>query len=384
MTKRGRNLLRFGLLLAVSLLALEGTLRYLLFGRQPWVVRAAAPLRKELCYTSASSEDDCWKLRALFGGENALREHRYRDELLGWTNEEIEPGSYRHAAEPPPDGRRLVLLYGDSFARCPTSRAEAWEGLLAGSELGSSHVLLNYGVGGYGLDQIHLLLAATLDRYVERDPLVIVGILVDDDLDRTLLSLRNSPKPRFELAGDELVLHSPRTRSAAEFIAENPLGIRSYSWRFLLYGSGLVPERFRGLITGEERARDESRALCRRILAEARRLLLERGLDHFVVLFHANGAMYEIGPYSWQEPFLYETLRELGFPFVSSKRALLEDMSATGRPWSAYFTESRHYDAEGHRAVFPALVRGIQGRFEPSEGYLPGAPAHPRAAAQRE
>lgn len=131
-------------------------------------------------------------------------------------------------------------------------------------------------------------------------------------------------------------------------------------------------------LRGEESIRDEKRALCRRLLEEIERTLRERDLDHFVLLFHARSALVEIGPYSWQEPFLHETLRELGMPFVSSKRALLEDMAATGRFAEQYLPLEQHYDAAGNAAVFPALLRGLRGEFEPPGGYLPGAPPHPR------
>ena len=60
--------------------------------------------------------------------EQAGREHPQFDAELGWTSEAIEPGTLRHAEEPGPAGERLVLLYGDSFARCLTGRDEAWEG----------------------------------------------------------------------------------------------------------------------------------------------------------------------------------------------------------------------------------------------------------------
>lgn len=355
----------------LGLVALEGALRVLLFRDVGWLEPVAARFRNELHY-AFPMEDDCWKLRARFAADRGERAHPYRDELLGWTNEDIEPGTLRHRREPPEDGRQLVLLYGNSFARSQTERAEAWEGLLERSELGASHLLLNFGVGGYGLDQIHLLLATTVDRYLARDPLVIFAILVDDSLDRAALALRNYPKPRFELAGDELVVHPVGTRTAAEFMAGEPLAVRSYAWRFLLHGSGLVPEGARRWLRGLDM--EEHQALCRRILSATQDLLAARGVRHFVFLFHADGALAAPGPFGWQEPLLYQTLRELELPFVSSKRALLEHMTATGRAPREYFTASRHYTPAANAATFPALLRGIRGEFEPTDGYLPGAP----------
>jgi hypothetical protein len=301
------------------------------------------------------------------------------DARLGWTRATVEPGTYRHAEEALLGGKRPLLIYGDSFAQCATDRHDAFEALLERSELGEHYAALNFGVGGYGVDQMYLLLDATLDRYAERDPLVAICILVDEDLDRTILSLRNFPKPRFTLEGDALVLHPPEQESAAEFVAAHPLGIQSYLWRFLLLGSGLVPERVSWLFLGEQEARTEKRALNAGLLRAMHERCVERGLDHFVVLFHGKNALYEMGPYSWSEPFLYETLRELGIPFVSSKRYLLEDAAATGRTFGDYFQPvGSHYDAQGNAVVFRAFLAALRGAFEPEGEYLPGAAPHPR------
>jgi len=381
--RRARFLLRLVVVLVLSTLALELALRFLLFG-DGWAARAGARLRQCHLYARPGNEDDSWKLRALFSADHGARPHEFPDPELGWIKATIEPGTYRHAEEELLDGKRPLLVYGDSFAQCTTDRHDAFEALLERSELAERYALLNFGVGGYGVDQMYLLLRATIERYVERDPLVVVCILVDEDLDRTILSLRNFPKPRFTLAGDELVLHRPEQTSAAEFVAAHPLQIHSYLWRFLTVGSGLLPDRVAWLFLGEEDARAEKRALNARLLRAMRDLLVERGLDHFFVLFHGKSALYEVGPYSWSEPFLYDALRELELPFVSSKRFLLEDAAATGRELDDYFQPvGSHYDVLGNAVVFRAFLAGERGEFEPAEGYLPGAAQHPRVR-QRE
>jgi hypothetical protein len=373
---RRKRLVLVALTMVVAGFLFEGALRYLLFVDAGWCAELARRYRNELFYADAYSEDDAWVLRARFHPEQAGRQHPQFDAKLGWTSEAIEPGTLRHADEPGPEGERLVLLYGDSFARCLTGRDEAWEGLLERSSLGPTHHLLNYGVGGYGLDQIELLLDATLERHAARNPLVIVGILVDDDLDRTMLALRNFPKPRYELVDGVLVLHPPLARTPAEFASARPPAIRSYAWRHLMHF--YLPTRVRWAFTGEEARRVEKRALCRALLERIQKRLVDLRLEHFVVLFHAEKSMASAGPYSWQEPFLYATLHELGLPFVSSKRALLEDIASSGLAPEAYMPLERHYDGRGNEVVFRAFERGFAGEFEPADGYLPGAPTRAR------
>lgn len=391
MRRPARILLRLGVSLAVGLVLLEVGVRWLLFSEGDLAARLGAPLRQELLWADARNEDDCWKLRVRFGGERALGPHPSFDAELGWRRFDLEPGTCAHPAEGALDGddRRLVLFYGDSFAECATERSACWAALLDRSDLGDRFVLLNFGTGGYGLGQMLLLMRRTLDRYVPGGPdtdrpIVVVGILVDDDLDRSILSLRNFPKPRFRLEGGALVLEPPAPDPAA-FLERHPLGIRSYLWRYFLFGSGVVPDRVRWVLTDEEGARDEKRALNRALIEAMQAEVEARGCELFFVLFHGPSSIWTRAPHSWQEPFLYATLGELGIPFVSSKRALMEAFDrAQDRPHDYFIHEGKgrnHYDERGNQAVFEALRGGLLGEFEPLD-YLRGAPVHPRDRAE--
>ncbi len=365
--------------LAACLLA-EGALRFLLFGEGDLAERWGASLRADWNFTHWQSEE-AYVLQATFAPKKSGVRHPLFDAELGWTRDGIEPGSRRHEAEARLGDRRPILFYGDSFVRCATEPVDCWEGIVERSALAGDHVLVNFGVDGYGVRQIYLLLNDTIDRFVERDPIVVVGILVDDDLDRSDLPLRHFPKPRFILAEGDLVLRPPEHATAAEYAAANPAGIRSYAWRYLLFGSRVVPRRIALRLTGDAARVERTKALNRRLVEEIRRELVARGLEHFFVLFHGTMAMHEVGPYGWQEPFLYEVFEELGAPFVSSKRALLEDADRHGRVPFDYFHHEMpgkdHYLPMANEVVFEALLRGLRGELEAYD-YLPGAPPHPR------
>ena len=115
-------------------------------------------LRQAGRYANGDSDDDYWKLISAFQGEPALVDASNPDPITGWTDGSITPGTYEHIDEVSIGERRPVLLYGDSFAQCGTPPDECFTALLERSEFAEKYAMLNYGVGGYGLDQIYLLL----------------------------------------------------------------------------------------------------------------------------------------------------------------------------------------------------------------------------------
>ncbi len=360
--------LRLAAAVLLGLLLLEGVLRFLLFSDTALARRLGAEIRKPWLYSSRFGGREYWKLAALIDGGADVRPDF--DARFGWLKPEIDPLTLRHADEQDLAGRRPVLLFGDSFGACFVEPADCWQGLLERSALGREYRLLNYAVLGYGLDQMLLLLRATLDLHAELRPIVVIGIMVEDDLDRCYLGLRDFPKPTFTLEGEQLVLHPVQGPSRLEYVRANPLGIHSYAWRLFLINSGVVRGARIPDWTGETGHVRAKKAVCRAILAEMQRELSERGLEGFFVLFHGRQALQSPGLYAWQEPFLYDELGARGLPFVSSRRFLLEDAAANHTPIDAAFIAEgwgfNHYTAHANAVVFPAIEQGLRGQFEPA------------------
>jgi hypothetical protein len=367
---------------ALGLLLLEGTLRFLLFSDSGVARRIGAPLRAPWYYASVFSGRDYWKLEARFrSAEPPDPRQPPHDPRFGWLKPEIDPATLRHADEARLAGRRPVLLYGDSFAACMTSAEDCWQGVMERSDLRERHALLNYGVVGYGLDQVYLLLSATLDLYAELEPVVVIGILVDDDLDRCYLALRDIPKPWFTLdASGGLEVHAPLARTRRDHVALDPPAITSYAWRALVTQSGLVKAWDVPDWTGEGDHVAVKKALASALLDGIERELGRRGLERFYLLFHSRKSAAP-RPFLWQEPFLYAELERRGLPFTSSKRALIESTRA-GTPLDDLFIHDasgpNHYDAEGNAVVFASLRAGLEGRFEPYV-FLEGVPGATRS-----
>ncbi len=358
---------RLALSLALGLISLELLLRFLLIGSSDLALRLGEPLRRPELFSDPHAGEDYWKLRARFDRAPPAEPHPLFHPLLGWCKLAVDPQTYRHRFEVYLRGRAPLLFFGDSFTACLTGPEECWEGLLERSEFGRELCILNYGTGSYGLDQILLLLRSALPAYAEARPRVVVGILVDDDLDRAMTGLREYPKPRFELEGDELVLRPPERAPPLAYAMEHPLGGTSYLWRFFVFGSELVPPARRGswMLDAGFRAREE--ALGRRLLQEIQRAAAPLDPGFFVILFHGEEAL-AASEIPWQERFLEQALHELAIPFVSSRRELAADAARTGRTPGSYFLRDgkdvHHYPAETNAIVFGTLARGLRREFE--------------------
>jgi len=350
---------------AACLAILEAGLRVLLFHDADWSARLGHRLREEGLYADRWS-NRLWVLRHRFTDPQDRKPPPRFDEQLGWLPACITPGTYEHADEAKVAGRRPFLLYGDSFAECVKHAGVRFQDVLEESPLASEWALVNYGTGGYGLDQAVLLFERSIDRWLEREPVVAIGVYVDDDLDRCTLYQREWPKPRFVLdASGALLLESPVIPDVERWIARHPLPATSYVFRYLVYGADVLPRNESEWLLGRGDHGAETKAVCRGILDRLAASLDRLGLQAFVVLFHGERYVEET---DWREHFLTAELTRLGIPWVSSRVAILEDARKTGRPIAAYYLQegpgSGHYGATGNRVVFTSLGRGLSGAFD--------------------
>jgi len=338
--------------------------RWLLFGEGDLAETLGANLRDPNRFADALSDDDFWKLQRSFQARGDRDQFDRSHPELGWIPASVQPKTMAHRAERSLRGRRPVLLYGDSFSKCVVPAEDCWETLLEESPLADDLCMLNFGSCAFGLDQIVLLLERSVDRYLPEEPIVVIGILVDEDLDRCALSFRGHPKPKAMESSSGFTWEFPGDVCTEEWIAEHPPNVSSYLGR-LFRTSDLFPPAWREEGRAREIALKQRRATW--LLERARDVLRERELEHFVVLFHSERLAMGREGRSWREAFLLRTLDELEIPFVSSRSALFQDHVATGRVASDYYIAdgafSGHLTARGNEAVFPAFVEGLSGRY---------------------
>ncbi len=330
-------------LLLAGLLAEIG-LREVLFGDGKFL----AGLREPGRYADYFSDDDYWKLQHRF--DRIELPTREAHPVLGWVGR-FSGETYLHDQAGQLLGRRPVLLYGDSFAACVAAEDCFDEILNQDAEFSADHFLLNYGVGGYGTDQILLLMRESLDLY--RNPYVVVSLMTLD-MDRSVLSVRSGQKPRFHLEQGQLVLDPVAIEAQpAKYLEHHPPSIRSYVYRMLLF-SREMPSFVRRTLRSEAAGIQYKRQLNEQILLAMIAELRDRELDFCFLIFHPHlpGISTLDSESDWRDPFLRSLLEREQVPFIWSKDLLPK--AAPGAPidYSRYILEN-----DGHPTTsFNSLI----------------------------
>lgn len=350
-TLRFLKALGFVLFTLLATLALaEVALRALLFLPLGGLGR---PLRRPDLYGGYFSDDDYWKLYYRFDPEFHPPDEPHP--LLGWVGD-FDRQTYLHQQTPDLRERRPVLLYGDSFAACSTPRCFE-QYFNEDPEFSRRCFLMNYGVGGYGIDQTYLLFKESLARY--RKPLVIWSLLTED-IDRTILSVRVGQKPFFDLAGGRLVLQgTPIDSDPARFFRDHPPEIPSYFWRAVDRTFGERFARLRSLHARESEAKRERKvALTQAILGEVARELRKRELDDAVFLvFVPNwiGESHIMQEHDWRLEAILGALDKENFPVVVTRDIVRADIARTSAQPADYFGSDAHPNDRYNALIVAAL-----------------------------
>lgn len=347
-------------------LAVEAGVRWLVFGESELARSWGESWRHPWRFADRYSEEDYWKLSQLLQREPGPVPEHIRHPDLGWVAEAIDSVSLAHRDAPSLGARRPILLFGDSYAQCNTPPWECFQSLLDGTELGEQYRILNYGVRGYGLDQVLLLMRAVLGEWAPSRPVVIVAVCVEEVFERSALGFRGWPKPRFRLEHGELALEGTPVPALDAWMEAHPLDIPSYAWRALRHRS-LGSDDLAQPAGDEAEAVAAKQELNRAILAAMHALCGELQLEHFLVVFHSLPYFTSVDALDWREAFPAEAAADIGMHWVSSKPILLEDALLSARSIQAYFGadghERDHFGALGNEVALRAIVQGLRSEF---------------------
>ncbi|MFT7670190.1 MAG: hypothetical protein ACI8X5_002897 [Planctomycetota bacterium] len=325
----------------IAPLLAEGALRICIAGN-------IANLRNAKLFADSLSDNDHWKLRKLWKGTARVAP----DPLFGWSTPKTAKnplGVIRlHGYEP--QTKNVVLCFGDSFMEGVTPFPHKIPDQL--EERLEEQTVYNYGVGGYGVGQMYLRFLADHSQYV--DPTIVVGIMTRD-LDRSILSVRGSPKPRFRVTGGKLALEKfDSSLDAESWRTNNPPTIRSYllamaiqRWRRLAAGGNVMELDYR-----REEKQQVNRAIIAGFIDEAR----AHDLRLLFVILPTSKNVERTG---WRTEFLRETFKEFKVPFVDGGKALRADMRKTSRKSELYFLPDNHPNEMGNGVFADAIAERI-------------------------
>lgn len=339
------NILLLILIFSLCFIITEAVFRIVLFSdvkifkKLPFVLKQRNPA----FYADPYSEDDYWKL--LFRIEGIDNPRKRTSGPIKWVNQVIPIDTLKHLDYEKINDRRPVLLYGDSFARCSVVKPGCFEDILnSDDEFAAKHYLLNYGVGGYGLDQIYLLFSHSVEHY--KSPLVVLSFMTQD-IDRSILSFRGAQKPHFIIENNEMKLvNKPFNTELVEAYTDSNPQIISYFYRRILHSQfirKLLPYKIISYLKKDNYYKEKKIQINKKIIIEIIEELKARDLNYVFLIFHPaylpeGGSLIDNVP-DWRSSFIKKVLDENVVPYIWSKDIIINKIKEENRPLSDFFIE---------------------------------------------
>jgi hypothetical protein len=297
--------------------------------------------------------------------------------------------SERDYAPVPAPGTLRIAAFGDSFVYGnEVSGPDTWASYIEQSD--STIEVLNYGVGGYGVDQAFL--RYQLEAHAMNPHMVIIGFATDDlrrlvNVYRRFLSVDEIPlfKPRYTLEADSLRLIPNPVHSVEQYrnLVANPRSVRELGgadqwYEPLVYQNPLhdwsatarlmsalwirVANRYvrnDRIFDGAEFNTQSAAFALQVALFEAFHDSVAAAGSRPVVLFLPDRQSVYAGAAGGRTLYapLAERLTERGIPFFDGVEAFVAHKPG---PTDAWFLPQGHYSAEANRILAEWLLKKLK------------------------
>ncbi|MDA9981320.1 SGNH/GDSL hydrolase family protein [Gammaproteobacteria bacterium] len=318
---------------------------------------AIKQLRQPWRFADSSYDDDYWKLSFLFAAGKEAQRVGFIDPDLGWAPKQSPENPLGLVSDTPyltEDIHRPILFYGDSFVAGASPIPDRIPQQL--DRVVQDRSVLNYGVGGYGVDQIYLRYLKTAGQF--QDPIVLVGILTSD-LDRTILKIRTGQKPLLEFRDGEMIVDNlPILASTRGYIEKNPPEISSYFLRFVMFRlRPWIPDIWFDSWYGYKQKHQRKLGVNHRILQALKIDAENRNIVLRVVIFYSKKELAEEG---WREEFLKKTLNDLDIPYFDTKQHLLDyTQKETLHLDDLYYQANGHPNPKGNEVIANGIAEWL-------------------------
>jgi len=339
------------IILLITVVLAEGLLRLVLFAR--WV--PATSLRRPELYAGYSNDDDYWRLYYRFDRRGYPTRRDVVHPLLGWSQDRVTKdnplGLMNETLTAMSSPGRKIPIYGDSFVR---GGSEPEFHIPRYTTRGfHDTTLIDFSVGGYGVDQTYLMFDETKDLLHVSD--AVVGVLTED-LDRAVLSFRTYQKPYFEVESGSLMLRGvPIDPDPEHYWRSNPPGIHSYLLAWFVRKLAAYDPR----LAARSRKLPQKKGVSVKIIEEFEKQAKARNVRLLFLLFYSEG---DLRTTTWEEALLKEELGRRGIPFLDTKPLLLAYAEKQNLPLSDFYIPNGHHNNVGNQRISESLQAALSAR----------------------
>jgi hypothetical protein len=212
--------------------------------------------------------------------------------------------------------------------------------------------VLNYGVAGYGFDQIVLAFETQSERLGGHDALI--GLLTTD-LDRSVLSVRSGPKPFFTEDQGMIELHTDHITDNKLYFEEHPVRPLSYLWTYLRIN---IPRHWNVWVrkTPWNCEVDQKERINKALFTRLAERCDAHKVDCTIVLFH-NPEQVGLEP-DWRSDLVHREAERVGLPLIDTRQAMLDAQAAGTQVYGA----DRHPNATGNKVLAVAIDTALKAR----------------------
>ena len=190
----------------------------------------------------------------------------------------------------------------------------------------NNYYLLNYGIGGYGVDQIAMLCERVVPMYDK--PIVIFGMLTTD-IDRSVLPLRGGQKGYVgtDTDGNLAIRGYPIYEDIDSWVEDNPYDLNWFLFRRLVYSNlNFLPTEGTEWLMNLNDTKEEIRAANKIVINKAANGLQKLNLPHTFLVFHFRNDFFKPdSKHDWRSNYMTEVLKQTGSPYILSRDLVVSD-----------------------------------------------------------
>jgi hypothetical protein len=321
------------------------------FITNPWVIETTSELsslRWQLRWEQKNTEEQATEypideFDPLLGWspKKGLRDQKVASTFVNFSSFGYR-GKQEYSLERPVEKNRVVVV-GDSFTFGEeVNDAETYSAYLA--ELLLNTEVMNFGVHGYGLDQMLLHLQ---QNAIKQQPNIVVFAFINDDFNRLLLDFRDFAKPKLAIQDGKISTTNTPLETPEQFKKKTLL--RSNT----LTAGLLLKDR---LHYQKYNPASDIEALAPTVFQTALDTTTKANAQLVLLFLPTGGEMIDSRPEPISfEPLMFDFCEKTGITCITARKYFMAAVKH-----GVVFETDRHYDPVTHRILAEGLAKDLQ------------------------